>query len=150
MKRSYIRRKTPLKSHRKRPKSKPGASKLPQPKIWSLKRADAEFSRFIRDRDGKCKRCGTTKNLTCSHFWARQHKGTRYDPKNCLAVCWMPCHKYHWEKEKQGDYRDFMLKWLGEEEYKTLEARARRTYPQVQAIMDCMKLLGKDTLLSGK
>lgn len=109
--------------------------------IWSLNKADIEFSKYIRARDKKCMRCGTEKNLTCSHFWARQHKGTRFDPENCVAVCWMPCHKYHWEKEKQGDYRDFMLKWLGEDKYKELEKRARGIYPQTTAIIDCMNLL---------
>jgi hypothetical protein len=53
----------------------------------------------------------------------------------------MPCHKYHWEKEKQGAYRDFMLKWLGEEEYQALEKRAGSTHNQREAIMACMALL---------
>lgn len=111
-------------------------------KVWTTERADAEFSKWIRNRDKVCMRCGTTKNLTCSHFWVRQHSATRYDPDNCVAVCWMPCHKYHWEKEKHGDYRDFMLKRLGEEKYKELEKRARSIYPRYNAIVDCMKLLG--------
>ena len=63
--------------------------------IWSTKKADIEFSKWIRKRDGKCMRCGTINNLTCSHFWVRQHSATRYNPDNCVAVCWMPCHKYH-------------------------------------------------------
>lgn len=100
------------------------------------------FSIFIRNRDKKCKRCGTSTNLTCSHFWARQHKGTRFDPDNCDAVCWMPCHKYYWEKEKQGDYRDFKIRQLGLKRYKEMEKRARGVYPQDRAIMDCMRLLG--------
>lgn len=123
-------------------------------KIWSLDKADTEFSLYIRERDEwTCKRCRKVyvkvdyekraKGLTNSHFWGRQHKATRFDPKNCLAVCWMPCHKYYWEKEKQGDYRDFMRKWLGQKEYDALEKRARGTYPQKDAIIDCMKLLGK-------
>lgn len=87
-------------------------------------------------------RCGTVNNLTCSHFWVRQHSSTRYDPDNCVAVCWMPCHKYHWEKEKQGDYRNFMVNRLGEDGYRKLEAKARNTYPRSDAIKDCMKLLG--------
>lgn len=107
-----------------------------------MKKADQEFSKFIRERDGKCMRCGRNNYLTCSHFWGRQHKGSRYDPKNCVAVCWMPCHKYHWEKEKQGEYRDFMLKWLGEKEYEALKKCALGTYPLSKAIMDCMKLVG--------
>lgn len=123
-------------------KEKDKPKKLRKPKIWTTKKADTEFSKWIRERDGKCKRCGTIKNLTCSHFWVRQHSATRYDPKNCVSVCWMPCHKYHWEKEKHGDYMRFMLSWLGEEEYKKLEDRARSTYPRDDAIRDCMKLLG--------
>ena len=122
--------------------------KTPKRKIWTMKQADDKFSLHIRKRDKKCARCGTTKNLTCSHFWARQHKGTRYDPENCVAVCWMPCHKYHWEKEKQGEYRDFMLKRLGKKKYDALEKRARKPCPISDAIMDCMILLnaGLDSL----
>lgn len=111
-------------------------------KLWSLTKADQEFSKWIRKRDGKCVRCGSTEYLTCSHFWARQHKATRFDPENCVTLCWMPCHKYHWEKEKQGAYRDFMLSWLGEERYTALEARSKATYPQIDAIRGCMILLG--------
>lgn len=119
-----------------------GGKKREKSKIWSIKKADDEFSLWIRARDKRCKRCGTTKGLTNSHFWPRQHKGTRFDPENCDAVCWMPCHKYYWEKEKQGDYRDFKLKQLGAVKYKAMERRARGVYPQVNAIMDCMRLLG--------
>lgn len=108
-----------------------------------MSRADREFSVFIRNRDRACKRCGKEGALTCSHFWGRQHKGTRFDPNNCVALCWLPCHAYFWEKEKQGEYREFMMKWLGEEEYKNLQDRAMHPYPQKTAIMDCMKLLGK-------
>lgn len=112
-------------------------------KIWSTKKADDEFSKWIRARDGKCVRCGTTNNLTCSHFWPRQHSATRYDPLNCTTLCWIPCHKYHWEKAKQGAYRDFMLMWLGKKKYNELEKRSKTTYPRSDAIIDCMKLLGK-------
>jgi len=108
-----------------------------------MSKADEEFSKYIRARDGKCVRCGTVKNLTCSHFWARQHKATRYDPKNCVTLCWMPCHKYHWEKEKQGEYMDFMIQWLGPAGYMELEQRARSTKPLADAILECMQLLNK-------
>lgn len=143
MKRTPLKRKTSLKNRRtKRIKNK---VKRVIHRLWSMEKADKMFSLYIRKRDGKCMRCGKPfdgKNLTNSHFWARQHKATRYDPKNCVAVCWMPCHKYHWEKEKQGDYRNFMLQWLGDEEYLLLELRARSVYPLSNAIIDCMRLLG--------
>ncbi len=114
-----------------------------------MKKADDEFSLFIRERDGwKCVRCGKehevgSGHLTDSHFWGRAHKGTRYDPLNNDAVCWMPCHKYYWEKEKQGAYRDFKLKQLGKKEYVAMERRAINSYPLSSAIIDCMRLLGK-------
>ncbi len=120
-----------------------------KPKIWSMKTADDEFSLFIRERDGwKCVRCGRQfevgeRGLTDSHFWGRAHKGTRYDPLNNDAICWFPCHAFHWEKEKQGEYRDFKLKQLGEVEYAAMERRARNTYPLSDAIIGCMLLLGK-------
>ena|SRR3990167_2926016 len=136
----------------RKPTGMTGGKKRKESKIWSLKDADSRFSNYIKERDNfTCKRCGkifdsydglSMKNLTCSHFWARQHKGTRFDSKNCISLCWMPCHKYHFEKEKQGDYREFMLTWLGKTEYKELEKRARGVYPQTRAIMDCMELLG--------
>lgn len=112
-------------------------------KVWSVTKADKQFSIFIRDRDKKCQRCGTKNYLTCSHFWVRQHSATRYDPKNCDAVCWMPCHKYYWEKEKQGDYKDFKLKQLGKKEYDLLEKRARSTRNRTEAIMEFMALIAK-------
>lgn len=111
------------------------------PKLWSLTKTDAEFSKFIRARDGKCMRCGSLEGLTCSHFWVRQHKSVRFDPDNCIALCW-PCHSFHFEKEKQGAYRDFMLNWLGTAKYNILEKKARSSYPQRDAIMDCMSMLG--------
>lgn len=118
------------------------AKKKAKDLLWSMSKADSEFSKWIRARDRVCARCGTDKNLTNSHFWPRQHKSVRYDPLNCIALCWMPCHKYHWEKEKQGAYRDFMIQWLGEYEYKKLEYRAGTPMPLKVAVMECMKLLG--------
>jgi len=112
--------------------------------LWSLKRADDEFSKYIRERDKRCMRCKRVedfKKLTCSHFWVRQHKGTRFDPENCIALCW-PCHAFHFEKEKQGAYRDYMIRWLGQEKYDQLAKKASNTYPQSRAIIDCMTMLG--------
>jgi len=90
-------------------------------------------------------RCGKARSqsnpLTNSHYWVRQHKSVRFDPRNCVALCWMPCHKYHWEKEKQGAYRDFMIKYLGLKGYKQLAIDAASTTPQTKAIIECMRLL---------
>lgn len=90
--------------------------------------ADRLFSLYIRSRDGwKCKRCGRyyeppTNALQCSHYWGRASKGTRFEPDNCDALCY-GCHSL-WEGNKQGAYRDFKLKQLGEKRYKSLEIQA--------------------------
>ena len=111
--------------------------------IWSSAKADREFSLHIRARDGKCMRCGRKPpdiNLQCSHFWHRGHSATRYDPKNCIALC-AGCHLYKWEVEKQGEYRDFMVRWLGQTEYDLLKKRAQSTVKRSDAILQLMKLL---------
>ena len=110
-------------------------------KTWTTEKADRIFSRWIRDRDKRCMRCGKTENLQCSHFWSRRHSSVRYDPKNCVAAC-AGCHLYHWEVEKQGHYRDFMIQWLGQEEYDALMRRAQGSKKRTDAIRECMRELG--------
>ena len=94
-----------------------------------IAKLDKIFSLHIRERDNwTCQRCNRkfappTKGLGCSHFWSRRHLSTRWDTDNSIALC-MPCHLYHWESEKQGDYRDFMIKKLGEKKFKMLEIKA--------------------------
>jgi hypothetical protein len=87
------------------------------------KELDKVFSKYIRERDKKCVRCGKTTGLTCSHFWSRKHLATRYDEDNCDALCF-PCHLFHWEKEKQGAYLDYMKRKLGVQRYDVLEYKA--------------------------
>ena len=53
--------------------------------------ADRVFSAYIRQRDGCCQRCGTTRDLQCSHHIRRSQLATRYDPKNAVAHC-SACH----------------------------------------------------------
>lgn len=114
-------------------------------KLWTSAKADKEFSKFIRARDGSCKRCRKTENLQCSHFWNRQHSSTRYDPFNCVALC-AGCHLYRWEVEKQGEYRDFMINWLTQSKYDELEKRARSIVKRSDAILACMQLLDLDVI----
>jgi len=49
--------------------------------------------------------------------------GTRWLETNCDALCY-GCHSL-WEESKQGDYRDFKIRQLGEKGYLMLEAKAR-------------------------
>ena len=107
-------------------------------------KADKLFSVFIRDRDGKCVRCGRAEQLQNSHFWGRGNSAVRYDPDNCDTLCYA-CHYGNaqgWEYNKQGAYREFKIKQLGMKKYKELEARANSVMPRTQAIKECMELLG--------
>ena len=112
-------------------------------KLWSTAKADKLFSLWIRERDGwKCQRCGknfstNTSQLHTSHFWGRGHSATRYSKENCVAACYS-CHYWKWEKEKQGEYRDFMLRLLGKKNYAVLERKAHTTVQRKEAIKELM------------
>ena len=111
-------------------------------KAWSSSKADIEFSKWIRARDGRCLRCGTTAQLTNSHFWSRNKSALRYEPDNCITLCAWKCHIYGWEKEKQGAYRDFMIQRLGQERYDELQKiYYQSNTTRLEAIKGCMKLL---------
>jgi len=94
-----------------------------------IKKLDSLFSEQIKSRDSHtCQRCGgvypaKSRGIHNSHFWKRGLMGTRWDEKNCAALCY-GCHR-RWEGDKQGEYRDFMVARLGQEEYDRLEIRAR-------------------------
>jgi hypothetical protein len=90
-----------------------------------IRALDKLVSETVRKRDKRCLRCGSTKRLTCSHFWNRNKIGTRWRWENLDTFC-MPCHFYHLEKQKHDWYRDFKLKQLGESEYLQLEYEASR------------------------
>lgn len=86
---------------------------------------DNLFSKMIRERDNwTCQFCNTkyepgSRGLQNSHFWGRGDKIHRFDPKNCDALC-AGCHFRH-EGNKQGFYRDWKIKQLGEELYNKME-----------------------------
>lgn len=106
-------------------------------KLWKCSTADKYFSQDIIARDEKCQRCGTTENLTCSHYWRRGHSGTRFDFDNCIALC-VECHGL-WEVRKNDEYMEFMLrrlgkKELGKKEYEKLERKARAFKKRSEAI----------------
>ena len=99
------------------------------------KKANDDFSLWIRERDRACVRCGKTERLSNSHFWVRQKWNTRFDPENCDALCYH-CHKT-WEHEKQGEYMVFKIKQLGKERYDALEERAQISIKHWIALEQC-------------
>lgn len=128
------------------PKSEVGRSgKRMKGGLWSTKKSDLEFSRFIRNRDKwTCFFCKKTyppnsQGMQNSHFWGRGSSATRYDPENCDAAC-AGCH-FRNEGNKQGLYRDLKIAQLGEEGYRGLERRARSTMKRSDAILALMSWL---------
>ncbi len=108
------------------------------PKIWSTKKADDIFSKWIRDRDIFCFFCSNPAKQ-CSHFWGRGNSATRYDPENCDGICG-GCHMRH-EGNKQGLYRDKKIAQLGKKGYMELEKLARGTVKRKDAIIKLMSWL---------
>lgn len=132
----------PLKTLRTAKRSKRSAKK--KERVVKTSTADTSFSLFIRKRDGKCLRCGTTENLTCSHYWGRGNSSTRFDPLNCITLCQGPysngCHD-EWEIRKNQEYKDFMISWLGKEGYDTLEGKARSFKKRSEAVAEWQAFL---------
>lgn len=65
------------------------------------------------------------RNLSNSHYWVRENMGTRYEFDNCDTLCKYPCHFQKWEKQKNDEYREYMLKKLGKKKFRELEIKAK-------------------------
>lgn len=87
-----------------------------------LDKNDILFSIMIRERDGnKCVFCPKSApewKMTNSHFWGRGDKWNRFNPENCDTLCFY-CHQTH-EGNKQGFYKEWKIKQLGEKLYDSL------------------------------
>lgn len=133
--------KTPLRGHRKpqvRRKTTKAAKLRRKRGEWSTATADAKFSIFIRERDGKCLRCHTTEGLTCSHYHGRGKSATRFCPINCIALCWK-CHQ-EWEGPK-ADYTTFMIDRIGQEAFIALALKAGTFKERKEAVAECKELI---------
>lgn len=111
--------------------------------IWDLTYADSQFSKFIRKRDPKCRRCFIEDSDDNSHYVGRSNFATRFDPLNCIGLC-RPCHEI-WETAKNGSYKKFMINWLGKKEFEALQKRGRSTMKRFDSIRRCMELCKKDS-----
>ena len=111
---------------------------IPKEKTRSqlIKILDGMVSDFILNKvcKGKCMRCGKQHvktengkwlNYGTSHYWARTYMGTRWEVDNLDGLGWLPCHASIWEHDKNGQYRDYMIKKLGVKGYEKLELKAR-------------------------
>lgn len=107
-----------------------------KPKRCKYATRDAAFAKMIRERDGRCLLCGTTENLTCSHFHNRRKLSVRFDPENCDTFC-ENCHLgpngFEFEKYEHGDYWEWKLNQLGDKRFRALEVRAN----QIKSFGEC-------------
>lgn len=98
-----------------------------------IRKVDTLFSNYIRDLyQWKCVRChgqhdkyssSSRQGLHTSHYWSRGHEGTRFEPDNCIALCFA-CHKLWGHGEERERYKEFMIKELGLKRFKTLDVQA--------------------------
>jgi len=112
------------------------ATPLNKKTISQLKKiADDVFSKYIRQRDGKCFTCGSPENLQCGHYIPRDCLELRYSEKNCHAQC-VGCNVF-----RKGNYTAYslaMMKKYGDsilyeldEIVKKYKADGLRKYPKI-------------------
>jgi hypothetical protein len=121
---------------------RPRNSRRARKKVPSTKKVQTIFNRMVRERaEWKCIRCGRDCSerkglLHASHFWGVGFTATRFDFDNVDALCY-PCHYGQlgtgWEYCKQGDYRTYMIKKLGQDGYDALEQKARTPFKLADA-----------------
>lgn len=94
----------------------------------TLRPTDTLWTKYMRRKyDFTCQWCGRVYpeencgNLGVSHFHGRGHENTRFDEENTILVCTIPCHRFL--DSHRTEYKQFMLKRLGQEKYDLLELR---------------------------
>jgi hypothetical protein len=85
---------------------------------WLVAELDRLVSVIVRRRDRRCVTCGIARNLQCSHFHSRRHLATRFDLRNCNAMC-ADCNRSHNSDPKP--YLNFMNEHYGAEAVAELE-----------------------------
>ena len=61
---------------------------------WLVAELDRLTSLIVRRRDRRCVTCGEARGLQCSHFYSRRYLQTRFDLRNCHAMC-AGCNRRH-------------------------------------------------------
>ena len=83
-------------------RQKSGKKPKTSTKTQLLKKCDQTFSQIIRSR-GCCENCGAPANLQCAHGFSRRYRATRWDARQCWALC-RGCHylftvrPLHWDE----------------------------------------------------
>jgi len=72
------------------------------------------------------KYCGENNSLyklENSHYWGRGHENTRFDDRNCHSFCFT-CHNKYGHGEKRIEYKEWLIKRLGQDGYDRLQIDA--------------------------
>jgi 5-methylcytosine-specific restriction endonuclease McrA len=85
---------------------------------WLVAELDRLVSLIVRRRDRRCVTCGEPRGLQCSHFYSRRYLATRFDLRNCNAMC-ANCNRRH--NEDPGPYLLFMRERYGDGVVEELE-----------------------------
>ena len=85
---------------------------------WLVAELDRLVSVIVRRRDRRCVTCGEARGLQCSHFYSRRYLATRFDPRNCNAMC-AECNRWH--SEDPEPYLRFMRERYDNGEVEELE-----------------------------
>ena len=137
MKRTPLKRKTPLKSNGCKLKRTPFKVK-PKPKLVAavkcidlVQQLDKVFSQFIRLRDAgkdgytKCISCGSyfkPELIQAGHYFSRRHMATRWDEDNVHAQCvFCNCHQHGNLKE----YKPNLIEKIGQANFARLEIASK-------------------------
>lgn len=89
------------------------------------------FSRYVKQRDWSCTRCGTRFALEASHFHGRAKMAVRWDEDNVDAHCvW--CHRHL--TIHPNEHRDWKLGQLGPERFEALRQRANTIKPDLDEV----------------
>jgi hypothetical protein len=77
---------------------------------WLIAELDRLTSMIVRGRDGRCVTCGSRQGLQCSHFYSRRYLPTRFDLRNCNAMC-AGCNRRH--NRDRRPYEKYILNTYG-------------------------------------
>ncbi len=82
----------------------------PGSRKWLIAELDKYTSIIVRRRDRRCVTCGGRRSLQCSHFYSRRYLATRFDLRNCNAMC-ASCNRRH--NSDPTEYLRFMNERYG-------------------------------------
>lgn len=124
-------------------KRKPINKVSKSPKKIAQKDADKLWSEYIRARDGVwCSKCGKRKANQAHHIFTRSILSLRHDPENGIALCSF-CHTLdkHGAAHKNPEaFREFLMRWMGEDRYKRLYYRSQMIKQNYDPRMNALAL----------